>query len=112
MWLQVTHVTEKLTEFSIAIPHFAHCASCSISTFFIVVYRPPCKVQSHLHPQSRKLSSKRLEAMFEGTQSATAVSDQGTIQTGKCCSVQSKQLSSTPVDHNANEFRYPPVSSC
>jgi len=85
-------------------------AECAL---FVVGYRPPCKVQSELCPRRRKSSSKCLEAMFEGAEPATAgaVSDQDAVQKRKCFSVESRQMSSTPIDLNANELHYPPVSS-
>jgi len=49
--------------------------------------------------------------MFEGAETATAaaVRDKEPVQKSKCFSVEKKQMSSTPVDHNANELHCPPV---
>ena len=89
----------------------SECASEEKDTIFVVGYRRPCKMQSQLPPQPRKSSSKCLEAVFEVTKTPTAVNDQASVWKNKSSKVQSKQMSSTPVDHNANELHCLPVSS-
>ena len=59
----------------------------------------------------RKSSSKCLEAMFEGNETAAAKSAQGLDWKSKSLKVHHKQMNSTPVDHNANVLHCPPVSS-
>ena len=61
--------------------------------------------------RQRKSSSKCLEAMFKGTKSVAVVTDQGTVQNSTSSKVQRRQLSSTPLDHNANELHCLPVGN-
>jgi len=76
-----------------------------------VVDRPPRKVQSVSSSGPRKSLSKCLEAMFEATEMAAAAIIQSQVAETKSCEVESKQMSSTPIDHNANKLHHPPVSS-
>ena len=56
----------------------------------------------------RKSSSKCLEAMFQGAETATAVTGQDRTKKSRSSEVQ---RSSTPIDLNDNELNHPPVSS-
>jgi len=83
---------------------------CSELACCVVDYRPPSKVQSHTPPRPRKSSSKHLEPMFDGTDTATVVVGQGPVQNVNCSDVQNKQRNSTPVNIGTIEFHCPPVS--